>query len=396
MSEALTDIRVLDASRILAGPYCSMVLGDWGADVIKVERPGGGDDTRTWGPPFVGTESTYYLCCNRNKRSVTLNLQSAEGVRILKELAARSDVFIENFTPGVAKRLGVDYAALKEVNPRIVYCTITGFGPDGPSAQKAGYDMVLSAVGGLMSITGEEEGGPVKVGVAITDVVTGVFAAAAILAALRARDRTGTGQHIDLSLLETQVACLINIGSSFLGSGKMPRRWGSAHESIVPYQAFETSDGWATLCVGNDRMWKDFCRAFRLEDLGKDPRYETNASRVKHRKELIEALSKFFKTMTRKEVLDTLESASIPCGPINTIKEVFEDPQVLHRKMLVEVDHPTAGKLKMAGIPVKFSETEASIRRPPPTLGEHTLEVLGEVLGYERARVEALRGEGIV
>lgn len=396
MTGPLESLRVLDVSRILAGPYCSMVMGDWGADVVKVERPGTGDDTRAWGPPFAGTESAYFLCANRNKRSITIDLQKEQGVRLLKDLAKTSDVFIENFTPGVAERLGIDYPALREVNPRIVYVSITGFGPDGPSAQRTGYDMVLSAVGGLMSITGEEDGAPVKVGVAITDVLTGVFAVASILAALRVRDRTGAGQRIDLSLLETQVAALVNIGSSYLVAGKLPQRWGSAHESIVPYQAFETRDRYITLCVGNDKMWKDFCRILSLGDLFADPRFTTNKLRVQNRRELIALLQPVFLKRGSREILEILDSAGIPCGPINSVKEVFEDPQVLHRKMLIEVDHPAAGRLRMAGLPVKFSESPGAVRLPPPTLGQHTDEILRDLLHLGPEEIGALRKEGVV
>lgn len=396
MPAALNGIRVLDLSRILAGPYCSMVLGDYGAEIIKVERPGTGDDTRAWGPPFAGSESAYFLCINRNKKSVTLDMQKPKGLVILKRLAEKCDVLIENFSPGVTTKLGIDYGAMRAINPRLVYCTITGFGPDGPSAHKSGYDLLLSAYGGLMGITGEEGGGPVKVGVAITDVLTGVSAVGAILAALHARERTGCGQKIDLSLLETQVAALINIASSYLISGKMPRRWGAAHESIVPYQAFRTNDRYIIIAVGNDRMWQSLCRALGFGDLAACEKYSTNPLRVKNRAELVETLQARIGKMFSKDVIEKLDAASVPCGPINDMKEVFEDQQVLHRKMLVEVDHPGAGRIKLVGIPVKFSETKAEVRMPPPCLGQHTEKVLMQYLDYSAAEIESLRKEGVI
>jgi crotonobetainyl-CoA:carnitine CoA-transferase CaiB-like acyl-CoA transferase len=396
MSQALKGIRVLDLTRILAGPYCTMVMGDLGADVIKVERPEIGDDTRTWGPPFAHGESAYFLCLNRNKRSMTLSLQHEKGIEILKELVRKSDVLVENFTPGTMEKFGIGYDSLHEINPGLVYCSITAYGPDGPSKDKPGYDMVLSAVGGLMSITGEEDGGPVKVGVAITDVITGLFAQGAIVSALFSREKTGKGQRIDTSLLEAQVASLINIASSYLVAGTTPKRWGTAHQSIVPYQAFKTKDGYVTLCVGNDKMWINFCEAFRLSNLVNDPRFSTNPQRVKNRKELIQILGDVFREKTVSESLKLLDSASIPCGPINAIPDVFQDPQVLHRKMLIEVNHTKAGKMKMVGFPVKYSETPAIVRFPPPVLGEHTEEILITLLDYSKNQIEELRKDKII
>jgi crotonobetainyl-CoA:carnitine CoA-transferase CaiB-like acyl-CoA transferase len=374
-----------------------MILGDLGADVIKVERPGVGDETRHWGPPFAAPgESAYFLCVNRNKRSITIDMKKPGGIEIIKSLARKSDVFIENFTPGTTEGLGIGYETIREINPGIIYCSITGFGPDGPYRNRAGYDLAVSALGGLMGITGEPDGPPVKVGVAITDVTTGISAQGAICAALYAREKTGRGQRIDLSLLETQVSALVNIASSYLVSGDIPKRWGTAHETIVPYQGFETKDKYVIVAVGNDQLWVKFCKVLGVPDLAGDPRFKTNPLRVRNRKECISILAPILKTRLRDEWVDLLNSESIPCAPINTMDEVFSNPQVLHRKMLEEVDHPTAGKIKLVGIPVKYSDAEAAVRRPPPLLGQHTRDILSEVLGYEDARIEKLRAEGVI
>ncbi len=397
MEGLLSGIRVLDLSRVLAGPYCSMILGDLGADVIKVERPGVGDETRHWGPPFAAPgESAYFLCVNRNKRSITVDMKKPEGIGIIKSLAQKSDVFLENFTPGTTEGLGVGYETIREINPGIIYCSITGFGPDGPYRNRAGYDLAVSALGGLMGITGEPDGPPVKVGVAITDVTTGISAQGAICAALYAREKTGRGQRIDLSLLETQVSALVNIASSYLVSGEIPRRWGTAHETIVPYQGFETKDKYVIVAVGNDQLWIKFCKVLGRPELAEDPRFKTNPLRVQNRTECIGILAPFMKTRNRDEWVELLNREAIPCAPINTMDEVFSNPQVLHRKMLAEIEHPTAGKIKLAGIPVKYSEAEASIRRPPPLLGQHTAEVLSEVLGYDAASIDKLKADGVL
>ena len=392
----LEQIVVLDISRILAGPYCTMMLGDLGADVIKVERPGVGDDTRTWGPPFAGGESAYYLSLNRNKRSLTLNLAHPEGKRIGQELARRSDVLVENFSPGVAEKLGMGWDELRGINPRLIYCSITGYGPDGPYRDRTGYDMVVSAVGGLMGITGEEDGGPVKVGVAITDVITGIMAQGAILAALYQREKTGLGQRIDLSLLETQVAALANIASNYLVAGQKARRWGTAHESIVPYQAFKAKDDYITVAAANDKLWLRLCKVVNRPDLAENPRYASNALRVQHRKELVLILAEEFTKKTRDEWMESLVAEGIPCGPINSMESLFNDPQVLHRHMVEVVDHPTIGKLKLVGIPVKYSEATPRIRRPPPLLGEHTEEILREFLSLSGDEIRRLKEQQVV
>jgi formyl-CoA transferase len=395
MALPLDGVRVVDLTRVLAGPYCTMMLADMGADVIKVEMPGRGDDSRAWGPPWAGTESAYYLSANRNKRSITLNFRTEGGRRVLLDLVRRADVFIENFIPGSLDRLGLGYDDLKKVNPGLVYCSVSGYGYDGPYATRPGYDFIAQAEGGIMSVTGEPEGPPMKVGVAIADITTGMFAAAAILAALRHRDRTGQGQRVEVSLLESVVGWLANVAMNYLVSGELPRRYGNAHPNVVPYQAFATSDGWVAIGVGNDAQFRRFCDVIGRPELADDPRFKTNSDRVINRDVLIPILEEIFKTRTTDEWIEALTAAELPCGPINTLDRVFRHPQVLHRRMVEEIDHPTAGRIKLVGIPYKFSATPLSIRRHPPTLGEHTEEVLRE-LGYSEAEVAALRAEGAI
>ena len=392
----LSGIRVLDLSRILAGPYCTMILGDLGAEIIKVERPGVGDDTRTWGPPFAGGESAYYLCCNRNKRSITIDLQKPSGAELVREFAKVSDVVVENFTPGLMKRFGLGYEALREVNPRLVYCSISAYGQDGPYRDRPGYDMVLSAVGGLMWITGEQDGDPCKVGVAITDVVTGVHASGAITAALLWRERSGRGQYIDCSLLDVQVSALANIASSYLVAGKEARRWGTAHESIIPYQVFHAKDRPIAIAVANDKLWGNFCRVIGREEWISDPRFESNPRRVENREVILPLVADVIARRTCDEWVKLFVEASIPCGPVNNMQSLFADPQVLHRGMVGEVEHPTIGTLRLAGLPIKYSETPGAIRNPPPLLGEHTDEILTDVLGYTPDKIDVLRGDGVV
>ena len=392
----LTGYRILDLSRILAGPYCTMILGDQGAEVIKGERPGGGDDTRTWGPPFSGGESAYYICANRNKKSIVVDLKLPEGQELVRELAKVSDVVVENFTPGLTKRFGVDYDTLNALNPRLVYASITAYGQNGPYCDRPGYDMVLSAVGGLMWITGEQDGNPCKVGVAVTDVLTGVYTSGAITSALLYRERSGRGQHLDISLLDVQVSGLANIASNYLVAGKEAQRWGTAHESIVPYQVFHTKDRPIAIAVANQKLWVNFCKLAGKDDWLADPRFESNPKRVENRDLLLPLVQELFRTRTCDEWMEALVDAAIPAGPVNNMEHLFADPQVRHRDMVATVPHPTIGELQLTGIPIKYSATPGTIRRHPPLCGEHTDEVLAEVLDYSAEQIEALKTRGVV
>jgi glutaryl-CoA transferase len=392
----LEGVRVLDLTRVVAGPYCSMFLGDLGADVVKVEQPGSGDDTRGWGPPFAGGESAYFLCINRNKRSLTLDLKSKRAVEVLRQLVKAADVVIENFRPGTMEHLGLGEADLRKLNPRLVYASLTGFGADGPMSDWPGYDLIVQAWGGLMSITGAADGEPVKVGVAIIDLVAGLMLGKAITAALFAREKIGVGQRIDTSLLEAEVASLINVGSNYLVGGQIPRRWGNAHPNIVPYQNFKTADGYLVIGVASEVIWKRFCRAIGRDDLAGDARYANNSKRVENRAALIELLSEMFLQRDNSAWFKLLTDAEVPCAPVQSIDQVFQAPQVLHRQMRIEIDHPTAGKVPMAGIPVKFSVTPASVRLPPPLLGEHNGEILKHWLGMSAAAIDELRREKII
>jgi formyl-CoA transferase len=393
---ALSGIRVLDLSRILAGPTCTMLLGDQGAEVIKVERPGAGDDTRTWGPPFSGGESAYYLCCNRNKKSITIDLKKERGVQLVRELVRVSDVLVENFTPGLMKGFGLDYESLRELNPRLVYCSVTAYGQDGPYRDRPGYDMVLSAVGGLMYITGERDGPPCKVGVAITDVLTGVYASGAITSALLWRERSGQGQFLDCSLLDVQVSALANIASNWLVAGKEAVRWGTAHESIVPYQVFPTKDRPIAVAAANQKLWVSLCKVLGREEWLQDERFASNPLRVENREVLLPLVAETLGERTCDDWMERLVEASVPCGPVNDMQHLFSDPQVLHRDMVTEVAHPTIDTLRLTGAPIKFSETPSQVSLPPPLLGEHTDEILAELLGRAPQDIEALRGEGVV
>ncbi|HYJ16960.1 MAG TPA: CoA transferase, partial [Candidatus Limnocylindria bacterium] len=372
-------------------PYCTMFLGDLGAEVVKVEQPGVGDDTRGWGPPFAGGESAYFLCTNRNKKSLTVDLKSAGGIALVRQLAERADVLIENFRPGAMERLGLGDQLLREKNPRLVYASLSGFGADGPMADMPGYDLIVQAWGGLMSVTGSAESGPLKVGVAIIDLVAGLMLGKAIVAALYAREKIGVGQKLDTSLLEAEVAALINAGSNYLIGGQVPGRWGNAHPTIVPYQSFQTADSFLVLGAASETIWQRLCPALSRAELADDPRFAKNADRVENRIELIAMLSEIFKTRTTHDWIAALNAADVPCAPVQTIDQVFAAPQVLHRNMLVEVDHPTAGKVKLAGIPVKFSASPASVRLPPPLLGEHCAEVLSSWLGMSGEEIERLK-----
>ena len=392
----LAGIRVLDLTRVLAGPYCTMFLGDLGAEVVKVEQPGVGDDTRGWGPPFAGGESAYFLCTNRNKKSLTVDFKSAEGTALVRKLTARADVLIENFRPGAMERLGLGDKELRATNPRLVYASLSGFGADGPMADIPGYDLIVQAWGGLMSITGTAESGPLKVGVAIIDLVAGLMLGKSIVAALYAREKIGIGQKIDTSLLEAEVAALINAGSNYLIGGKVPGRWGNAHPTIVPYQSFQTADSFLVLGAASEAIWKRLCPALGHGELADDPRFAKNADRVEHRQELIALLAAIFLTRTTTEWVAALTEADVPCAPVQTIDQVFAAPQVLHRNMLVEVEHPTAGTVKLAGIPVKFSATPASVRLPPPLLGQHSEDVLSSWLGMSIEEIENLKRKSVL
>lgn len=391
----LQDVRVLDLSRVLAAPHCTMVLGDLGAEVIKVERPETGDDTRQWGPPFAGGESTYFLSCNRNKKSITLNLKSERGREIAVALAAESDVLVENLLPGTLDRMGLGYEALKRVNPRLVYCSISGFGQDGPYRDRPGYDLLVQAMGGAMSITGEPAGDPMKVGVAISDIVSGLYATTAILAALNARESTGVGDRIDIALLDSTVSWLANVASAYLVTGDNPKRYGNAHASIVPYEAFHASNGYFVVAVGNDDQWRRFCNAVERVDLFADERFKTNPLRVKHRDVLIPMLAEYFVTKSMAYWLERLEKGEVPAAPVNTFDRLFTDPQVLARRMVIDAPHPTIGKLRMVGSPLKMASLKDRPFVAPPLLGQHTEEVL-RGLGLQPAEIEKLRKQGII
>jgi len=392
----LDGIRVLDLTRVLAGPYCTMFLGDLGAEVVKVEQPGVGDDTRGWGPPFAGGESAYFLCVNRNKKSVTVDLKSKEGVALLRRLAERADVLIENFRPGTMDRLGLGEKKLRAINPKLIYASLSGFGADGPMSDAPGYDLIVQAWGGLMSITGQPDGDPTKVGVAIIDLVAGLMLGKSIAAALFAREKLGVGQKIDTSLLEAEVACLINVGSNYLVEGSIPRRWGNAHPSIVPYQTFKTADGYLVIGVASEGIWQRFCQAIGRAEWANDSRFEKNSNRVENRSLLIGLLAEIFLGRSTDQWLQLLNEAEVPCAPVQTVDQVFKAPQVLHREMLVQVEHPTAGTVRMAGIPVKFSATPASVRLPPPLLGQHTEEVLASWLEVDGKEIAELKRKAVI
>jgi crotonobetainyl-CoA:carnitine CoA-transferase CaiB-like acyl-CoA transferase len=401
--QPLEGLRVVDLTRALAGPFCTMMLGDLGADVIKVERPSHGDESRGWGPPFVGQpygpypgESAYFLAANRNKRSITVNLKSDEGQEIVRRLAANSDALVENFRTGTLDEVGLGYDAMREVNPRLVYCSISGYGRTGPYAERPGYDFVIQAEGGMMGITGPEEGAPYRVGIPIVDITAGMFAATAILAALRARDLSGEGQLIDLSLLDSQAALLTNVASNYLIGGEPHRRLGNAHPNITPYEAFRARDRWFALAAANNRQWSALCQAISRPELATDPRFADNGARVAHRAELRAILDEAFQARDAGEWLAALRQAGLPCGPINTVPEVFNHPQAEAREMVLEAEHPTAGTLHFPGFPYKLSETPAALRQPPPRLGQHTEQVLSNLLGYAPSAVVALREKGII
>ena len=407
MAGPLSHVRVLELSRVLAGPWAAQTLADLGASVIKVEKPGAGDDTRTYAPPYARTrdgaessESAYFLSTNRGKRSVTIDFIRSEGQKLVQALAAQSDVVIENFKVGGLAKYGLDYPSLRALNPGLVYCSITGFGQTGPYSHRPGYDFMIQGIGGLMSITGEPDdhpgGGPVKVGVAVADVFTGLYAAIAILGALSYRDRTGEGQHIDLALLDTQVAVLANQAMNYLVTGVAPRRLGNSHPNIVPYQVFAASDGHLIVAVGNETQFARMCEVIGRSELASDARFATNAARVNHRDEIVATLQEIFATRTMRHWLDALERVGVPCGPINTIADVFADPQVQARGLRLDLPHPAIGSVPSVANPIRFSATPIAYRSAPPMLGADTDEILRETLGVSPDEIARLRNAGVI
>ena len=393
--KALEGIRVLDLTRALAGPFCTLMLGDNGADVIKVEMPGSGDDTRKWGPPFIGEESAYFLSINRNKRSLTLNLRDPQAKEIFLKLAKNSDVIVENFTPGVMERFGLDYEAVKATNPNVIYCSISGFGQDGPYRSRPAYDQIMQGIGGLMSVTGEPDGEPQKIGVAVTDIGAGMWAAFAIMAALHHRGQSGAGQYIDVSMMDAQIAWLTYQAGYFFANGTPPKRMGAAHPTLVPYQAFMCQDGkYINVAVGSDRIWDRFCQGINREDLKDHPDYANNGDRVRNRGAMVSMLQEYFLTRPVADWVKDLQAVNVPCGPINDLADVFADAQVLARNMYQEMPHPTLGSIKQTGLPIKFSATPGGLDRHPPLLGEHNQEVLTS-LGYSEGDIRGFQ-EGAV
>ncbi len=407
MSGPLSHIRVLDLSRVLAGPWAAQNLADLGAEVIKVERPGPGDDTRGWGPPYMKdaegkdtSEAAYYLSCNRNKKSITIDIGKPEGQALVRELAGKCQVLIENYKVGTLKRYGLGYEDLKKINPGLIYCSVTGFGQDGPYAERPGYDFIFQGMCGLMSITGERDGqpgaGPMKVGIAITDVLTGMYASLAITAAVSHQDRTGQGQYIDMALLDVLTAFNANQIVSYFCSGNIPKRWGNAHPQVVPYEVFPTSDGHIILAVGNDGQYARFCKVAGHPELAEDPRFNTNSQRIINRDALIPIIAGWMKTRTKAQWMEQLEAATVPCGPINNMQEVFEDPQVRHRQMRVDIPHKLGGIAPVVASPMRFSETPVEYRLAPPMLGEHNAEIYTQLLGKSEAELEKMRAAGTI
>jgi formyl-CoA transferase len=406
-TRALGHLRVLDLTRVLAGPWCTQLLADLGADVIKIERPGSGDDTRAWGPPYLRdaqgaetTEAAYYLSANRGKRSVTVDISTPEGQQVLQRLAAQADIVVENYKVGQLARYGLDYASLSALNPRLIYCSITGFGQDGPYRDRAGYDFIIQAMGGFMSITGERDdlpgGGPQKAGVAVSDLMTGMYATVAILAAVAQRERTGRGQAIDMALFDTMIAMLANMNMNYLVTGQAPGRAGNAHQNIVPYQVFAAADGHVVVAVGNDGQYARFCEIAGRPDLAADPRFVKNADRVRNRAVLVPILEQIVRAQPAAFWTARLEAAGVPCGPINSIAQALADPQAVARGIRIELPHPSAGTVPLVGSPIRMSACSAAYERPPPLLGEHTDDVLRELAGLDAAAIAALRARGVV
>jgi len=393
MGGPLSGIRVLDLTRALAGPYCTMMLGDMGAEVIKVESPDGGDDSRSWAPPYIGQESAYYLSCNRNKKSITLNLRSETAKRVLTDLIKASDVVVENFRPGVMKKMGFSYEAIKAINSRAIFCSITGFGNKGPDSQKPGFDLIAQGMSGFMSFTGEVGGGPIKVGVAIADINSGMFAAYGILSALYHREKTGQGQMVETSLFETMVAQLTFQAGRFFATGTAPKPEGNRHPLIAPYESFLCQDGHINIAAANDSLFSKLCGAIGLSEYLHDPRFQNNGLRVKNRQDLVALLENKTKGYKLKDLQKILDDAGIPNGPIWSVDRALTAEQTYALEMVKEIDHPTCGKIKVTGVPVKLSQTPGAVKLPPPTLGQHTEEILIKVLGYSQKEVEKLRKE---
>ena len=394
--KALQDIQVLDLTRALAGPFCTLMLGDYGADVIKIEIPETGDDTRHWGPPFIGDESAYFLSINRNKRSLTLNFKEPEAIKIFLKLVEKADVVVENFTPGVMKRFGLDYETVKAINPSIIYCSISGFGQDGPYQNRPAYDQIMQGVSGLMSITGEPDGDPQKVGIAVSDIGAGMWAAFAVMTALHHRSNSGDGQHIDISMLDAQVAWMTYQAAYFFANEEPPKRLGAAHPTLVPYQAFMSQDGkYVNVAVGSERLWERFCEGVDRMDLKDDPNFAQNGDRVRNRSTLVPLLQEYFLTQPADYWVDALQAVNVPAGPINDLADVFSDPQILHREMLVEIPHPTLKSIKQTGLPLKFSVTPGAFDKHPPLLGEHNEEILNS-LGYSAQDITSLTNNSVI
>jgi formyl-CoA transferase len=399
----LSGIRVLDLTRVLAGPWCAQNLADLGAEVIKVEKPGQGDDTRTWGPPFLKdkqgqdtSDAAYYLAANRGKRSIALDISTPTGQQAVRDLAAVSDIVLENYKVGQLAKYGLDYAALSAINPRLVYCSITGFGQTGPWKHRAGYDFIIQGLGGFMSITGEADdqpgGGPQKAGIAVSDLMTGMYATQAVLAAIFHRERTGEGQYIDMALLDVQVAMLANMNTNFLVSGEPPRRWGNAHPNLTPYQTFKTQTDWIIAAAGNDEQFKKMCKVGGRDDIPQDPRFNNNPNRVRNRPALLVELKAMFLSKTAEQWVSELEQVGVPCGPINNLAQTFANPQVQARGLRMSIEREDSGPIQLVGSPIKFSKTPIQYTLPPPRVGEHTDEVLRNVLGYSADRIKALKG----
>jgi len=392
----LKGIRILDVTRMVAGPLCSMILGDLGAEVIKIEQTGIGDDTRKWGPPFINGESAYFLSVNRNKKSLTLNLKKDTGRKIFRELLKKSDVVIENFKTGTMEKFQLSYDSLKKINPKLIYCSITGFGLTGPYRNRAGTDPVIQAIGGLIGITGEPDGKPMRIPLSIIDMSTGLYAHGAIMAALISRGITGKGHFIEISLLDTQLSLLLNLASSYLVADQVPKRWGNAHPTIVPFGVFNTKDREILLSASADGRWQKLCHALDLENLIEDPDFSTTKARIRNREEVVRRLQARLLEKTADEWLAAFEKAGVPSAPINTLDRVFNDPHVLAREIVSEVTHPVTGTFRMVGMPAKYDGSRGEVRLPPPRLGEHSQEILENLLGYSSSDIESLRNEKII